>query len=183
MPRGARKFRATYMTAAPYCCRTAAGSSSTGWPRSRTHRTTPRSAPPRPPRRGQAWTSGAHRAWATRRAPALRLLRPRPRRRAPAPTYGCTVTYRVAKRWQGGFHAEITIANTGNTDIVRWTLHWAFARGETVTETWNTMIEQSGADVKASDVAASATIRAGSSQWLRFNATQSQESPARRRSR
>jgi rhamnogalacturonan endolyase len=46
-----------------------------------------------------------------------------------------------------------------------------------VTHTWNTAIEQSGAQVKAADVAASATIPAGGTQWLRFNATQGMESP------
>lgn len=97
--------------------------------------------------------------------------------RTPAPTYGCTVTYRVARRWQGGFHTEVTISNTGNTDIVRWALRWAFTRGETVTDTWNTAIEQSGAHVKAADVAASVTIPADGTQWLRFNATQGRESP------
>ncbi|MFC3895292.1 cellulose binding domain-containing protein [Lentzea rhizosphaerae] len=92
----------------------------------------------------------------------------------PAPTYGCTVTYRVAHRWQNGFHAEVTIANTGNTLVTDWSLRWTFARGERVTDTWNTKIEQSGATVKAG---ASATIPAGGTQWLRFNATQGPESP------
>jgi endonuclease YncB( thermonuclease family) len=96
---------------------------------------------------------------------------------ARAPTYGCTVTYRVARRWQDGFHAEVTIANTGSAPVVRWALRWAFARGETVTDTWNTAVEQSGAEVKATDVAASATIPAGGTQWLRFNATRGPESP------
>ena len=100
--------------------------------------------------------------------------------RTTAPTYGCTVTYRVARRWQNGFHAEVTIANTGNTPVVGWALRWTFTRGETVTDTWNTKIEQSGADVKATDVPASATIPAGGTQWLRFNATQGWESPVPR---
>lgn len=96
---------------------------------------------------------------------------------APAPTYGCTVTYRVARRWQNGFHTEVTIANTGNAPVVHWTLRWTFARGETVTDTWNAAVEQSGAEVEATDVAASATISAGGTQWLRFNATRGPESP------
>lgn len=92
----------------------------------------------------------------------------------PAAAYGCTVTYRVARRWQGGFHAEVTIANTGTTPVAGWALRWTFAREERVTDTWNTKIEQSGANVKAD---ASTTIPAGGTQWLRFNATQGPESP------
>jgi endonuclease YncB( thermonuclease family) len=99
---------------------------------------------------------------------------------APAPTYGCSVTYRVVRRWQGGSHTEVRITNTGNAQIVHWALRWTFTRGETVTDTWNTTVEQSGAEVKATDVAASATIPAGGTQWLRFNATQRLESPVPR---
>lgn len=117
---------------------------------------------------------------ATAPAPPASSATPIPPRTttAPATTYGCTVTYRVARRWQGGFHAEVSIANTGNTDVLHWALRWSFARGETATNTWNTTIEQSGAQVKATDVPASATIPAGGTQWLRFNATQGWDSPA-----
>jgi endonuclease YncB( thermonuclease family) len=95
----------------------------------------------------------------------------------PAPRYGCTVTYRVAKRWQGGFHTEVTIANTGNTAIVGWSLRWAFARGENISDAWNATVEQSGAQVKASELAASASIPAGGTQRFRFNASQGADSP------
>ncbi|MDX2675090.1 cellulose binding domain-containing protein [Streptomyces sp. NY05-11A] len=66
--------------------------------------------------------------------------------------FGCSVSHRVTYRWNGGFHADVTITDTGNVPISGWTLRWSFIRGQMMTNTWNATSRQSGAEVSATDV-------------------------------
>lgn len=101
---------------------------------------------------------------------------PPPAPAAPAPTptaakpvvFGCAASYRVTYRWQGGFNADVTIANTGNAPISGWTLRWRFPSGQVVTKMWNATVAQSGAEVSATNDSNTTTIAAGGSQLIGF---------------
>ena len=77
---------------------------------------------------------------------------------------GCQVTYTVTNQWQGGFGANVDIKNLGDP-INGWTLTFAFASGQTITQIWNGVHTQSGAQVSVTD--------AGYNEALATNATTS----------
>ncbi|RFU38964.1 hypothetical protein DZF91_24915 [Actinomadura logoneensis] len=59
----------------------------------------------------------------------------------------CAVAYAVTGQWPGGFQAQVRITNLGASAVDGWRLRWRFARGERITQIWNGVREQSGADV------------------------------------
>jgi hypothetical protein len=88
----------------------------------------------------------------------------------PKPVNGCSVAYRVTDTWPGGFRTDVTIGNTGNTDVNGWTLKWTFANGQTVSEMWNATPKQTGGDVFATAVSYNQTIRPGETLLMGFTA-------------
>lgn len=86
----------------------------------------------------------------------------------PKPVNGCSVAYRVTHTWPGGFRTDVTIGNTGNTDINGWTLKWTFANGQTVSEMWNATPKQTGGDVFATAVSYNQIIRPGETLLMGF---------------
>jgi Cellulose binding domain/Glycosyl hydrolase family 12/Fibronectin type III domain len=84
----------------------------------------------------------------------------------------CTIDYTISNQWQGGFGAAITIDNTGATALTSWTLTWAFANGQTVTDLWNGTETQSGAKVTVTNLSYNGSIPAGGSySAMGFNGT------------
>ncbi|WP_229812563.1 cellulose-binding domain-containing protein [Lentzea flava] len=86
---------------------------------------------------------------------------------APAPP-PCTVAYRIAGQWPGGFQGGVTIRNTGSSAINGWTLRWSFSDGQTVTQMWNATSSQRGAAVSATNVHYTATIAPGGEVSIGF---------------
>ncbi len=84
---------------------------------------------------------------------------------------GCSVTYKVASQWQGGFQGDVSIRNTAGTAVNGWTLLWAFANGQQVTQMWNATATQSGAQLSARNASWNATIASGASTSLGFTAS------------
>ncbi|GAA4445607.1 carbohydrate-binding domain-containing protein [Phytohabitans houttuyneae] len=76
----------------------------------------------------------------------------------PGTPTACRVTYAITNQWQGGFQADVTIANTGAAAVNGWTLRWAFANGQQITQAWNASHTQSGAQVTATNAAWNGTI-------------------------
>ena len=84
----------------------------------------------------------------------------------------CNVTYTISNQWPGGFSASLAIANTGTTAISNWTLTWAFADGQTITQLWNGAATQSGANVTVTNLSYNGSIPAGGSlTGVGFNGT------------
>jgi glucuronoarabinoxylan endo-1,4-beta-xylanase len=83
----------------------------------------------------------------------------------PATTSGfaCHIVYSIGSQWSGGFGAAITIENTGTAAISNWTLTWAFANGQTITQLWNGNETQSGANVTVTNMSYNGSIPAGGS--------------------
>ncbi|KJK52176.1 hypothetical protein UK23_04395 [Lentzea aerocolonigenes] len=87
---------------------------------------------------------------------------------APKPVTGCSVEYRVTNTWPGGFRTDVTIRNTGTTDVTGWTLVWKFPSGQTVSEMWNATPKQSGPEVSATAMPYNQAIARGESVLMGF---------------
>ena len=84
----------------------------------------------------------------------------------------CTVDYTISPQNNSAFGAAITINNTGTTAWTNWTLTWAFANGQTVSQLWNGIETQSGANVTVSNESYNGSIGAGGSyNGVGFNGT------------
>ncbi|MGB0064474.1 MAG: cellulose binding domain-containing protein [Terracidiphilus sp.] len=84
----------------------------------------------------------------------------------------CLVDYTISNSWPGGFGAAITIKNTGTSAISSWTLTWSFANGQTITQFWDGVESQSGANVTVTNESYNGSIPAGgSATGLGFNGT------------
>jgi len=65
------------------------------------------------------------------------------------PSTSCHVTYTVNSEWTGAFNASITLRNNSINTLYGWTLTWAFADGQTITQSWGSNVTQSGSTVTA----------------------------------
>ena len=89
---------------------------------------------------------------------------------------GCRISYLVPNDWGSGFTAALTITNTGTTAISGWTLAFAFAGNQRITNGWNANWSQpaGSANVTATNLDYNRTIAAGASvSDLGFNASYS----------
>jgi O-glycosyl hydrolase len=86
------------------------------------------------------------------------------------PSGACHVTY-APNQWQGGFTANLTIANTGSSAINGWKLTFTFPGDQQITNAWNGVETQSGENVTITNESYNATIAAGSSTSLGFQGT------------
>jgi hypothetical protein len=85
-------------------------------------------------------------------------------RASPSPSTaaaGCSVTYTRQSEWNGGFVAQVTIANRGGAAINGWALAFTFPGDQTIGNTWNAAVSQSGATVTAPNLAYNRLIAAG----------------------
>ncbi|HKS99318.1 MAG TPA: non-reducing end alpha-L-arabinofuranosidase family hydrolase [Rugosimonospora sp.] len=89
---------------------------------------------------------------------------------------GCRVDYTIASSWQGGFNANVTIANLGDP-ISRWKLTWSFAAGQTVTQLWNGSYAQSGASVTVTNASYNGSIPANGTAAFGLNGSLTGSNP------
>jgi endoglucanase len=83
----------------------------------------------------------------------------------------CSVTYKVASSWNGGFTADVTVHNTGSGSVNGWSLTWTFPADQKITSAWNADATQSGATVTATDLGYNGTIPPGGSTSFGFQGT------------
>jgi uncharacterized repeat protein (TIGR02543 family) len=83
----------------------------------------------------------------------------------------CAVTYSITSQWTPGFGASVTVKNTGATAVNGWTLGWTFANGQTITQLWNGVVTQTGAQVSVKDAGYNSSIPANGSVSFGFNGT------------
>jgi hypothetical protein len=96
---------------------------------------------------------------------------------AGAATAGCSVAYTVSSQWQGGFGANVSITNLGDS-LSSWTLTWSFGPGQTVTQAWNASVTQTGSAVTAKNVSYNGAIPAGGAVSFGFNGSWASGNPA-----
>ncbi|WP_411090200.1 cellulase family glycosylhydrolase [Streptomyces sp. 049-1] len=89
---------------------------------------------------------------------------------AGTPGAACSVGYRVVGEWPGGFQGEIVVRNTGTAAIAPWTLAFAFADGQTITNMWGGTATQNAGAVSVAPASYTATIPAGATVTLGFTA-------------
>jgi len=84
----------------------------------------------------------------------------------------CTVGYTISPQNNSQFGASITIKNGGTTALSTWSLTWSFANGQTVSELWNGIETQSGANVTVNNEPYNGSIAAGATlSGIGFNGT------------
>jgi mannan endo-1,4-beta-mannosidase len=89
------------------------------------------------------------------------------------PGAGCSVNYRVANEWPGGFQGEISIRNTGTAAITGWTLAFTFPNGQTITNMWGGTPTQTGSAVTVAAASYTSTIATNGSVTLGFTGNRS----------
>jgi hypothetical protein len=95
---------------------------------------------------------------------------------AHAASAGCAVNYTISSQWQGGFGANVAITNLGDP-VTSWTLKWAFATGQAVTQAWNATVTQSGTAVTATNMSYNGSIATGGSASFGFNGSWTSSNP------
>ncbi len=96
---------------------------------------------------------------------------------AGAAAAGCSVNYAVSSQWQGGFGANVAITNLGDP-LSSWTLTWSYDAGQTVTQSWNTALTQSGSAVTAKNVSYNGSIATNGTVSFGFNGSWTSSNPA-----
>jgi len=87
---------------------------------------------------------------------------------AQAAAAGCQVAYSVSSQWPGGFGANVSVTNLGDP-VTSWTLTWSFGAGQQVTQAWNAVVTQSGAQVSARNAAWNGNIGTDGNVSFGFN--------------
>jgi endoglucanase len=87
---------------------------------------------------------------------------------ASAASAGCTVTYKIASSWPGGFQGDVTVKNLGDP-LTSWTLGFDFPdAGQKVTQGWSATWSQTGAHVTAANMSWNGLLGANASIGLGF---------------
>jgi endoglucanase len=73
----------------------------------------------------------------------------------------CKIGYSITNQWTPGFQFALTITNNSSTALSSWTLTWAYANGQQVTQLWNGIESQSGANVSVTNESYNGTIGPG----------------------
>jgi len=89
----------------------------------------------------------------------------------PPPSGACRVADSVSA-WNNGMTENITVTNTGTSAVNGWSLAFALASGQNVTNSWNATISPSSGQVTATNVGYNAAIAPGGSVSFGFQATQ-----------
>src|SRR3954451_17772580 len=79
----------------------------------------------------------------------------------------CSVTYTITNQWNTGFQGGVTLKNTGAA-LTAWSLKFAFANGQTVTQGWSGKWSQSGANVTVVNETWNGAVASGGSLDLGF---------------
>jgi lysophospholipase L1-like esterase len=100
---------------------------------------------------------------------------PPPTTTAP-PSGGCTATYTIVNQWPGGYQATVTV--TAGSAVTGWQVGFGLASGQTITQSWNATVSQTGSAVRAVNVSYNGTLAAGTSTTFGFlGATPSTATP------
>jgi hypothetical protein len=93
-------------------------------------------------------------------------------------TGGCTATYRTVNAWNGGFQAEVTIANTGTQALNGWTATWTVPGGVSFTQVWNGRGGISGTTATVRNETYNGNLGPGASTSFGFTASGNSAAPA-----
>src|SRR5690606_18999153 len=74
------------------------------------------------------------------------------------PNGDCTVDYNNINDWGAGFQAQVFITNNSSTPIEGWQLQWTFPSGQQITQLWNGVYSQNGANVTVNNESRNSNI-------------------------
>ncbi|WP_425444596.1 cellulase family glycosylhydrolase [Streptomyces phaeoluteigriseus] len=87
------------------------------------------------------------------------------------PGAACSVGYRVVGQWPGGFQGEIVLRNSGTAPVSGWTLGFAFADGQTVSNMWGGTPTQTGNTVSVAAASYTSAVPVGGTVTIGFIGT------------
>jgi cellulase/cellobiase CelA1 len=96
---------------------------------------------------------------------------PTPSPTSSTPGGGCTATYTTVNQWTGGLQGQVTVTGSGPSAISRWTVTLTLAAGETISQTWNATLTQSGVNATAVNLSWNGSLSPGGSTTFGFLAT------------
>ncbi|MER6423836.1 cellulose binding domain-containing protein [Streptomyces sp. NPDC001137] len=82
----------------------------------------------------------------------------------------CKVAYGT-NVWQGGFTADVTVANSGSSAVDNWKLAFTLPTGQRITSSWSANVSPSSGAVTASGMSYNASIAAGGQVSFGFQGT------------
>ncbi|MCW3843453.1 cellulase family glycosylhydrolase [Micromonospora yasonensis] len=80
---------------------------------------------------------------------------------------GCTASYTIVNSWQGGFQGEVKVT-VGPAAINGWSTAWTFANSQTISQSWNATISNSGSTYTARNMDYNGRLGAGASTTFGF---------------
>ncbi|MFI6762252.1 glycoside hydrolase family 9 protein [Micromonospora sp. NPDC050417] len=92
------------------------------------------------------------------------------------PGGACQVGYST-NDWNSGFTGTVTIRNTGSAAINGWSLVFAYAAGQRVTQSWSATVTQAGTTVTATNLSYNGSLAPGASTSFGFNGTHTGSNP------
>lgn len=94
---------------------------------------------------------------------------------SPPPTSGggsgCSATYSVSSTWQGGFQANVVVANKGSSTLNGWTVHLTLPSGQTISSLWNGVNTGTSGAVTVKNAAYNGTLAGGTSTTFGYTGT------------
>ncbi|WP_053847200.1 cellulose binding domain-containing protein [Streptomyces sp. NRRL B-24085] len=90
----------------------------------------------------------------------------------PSGPSACKVTYGTSV-WQDGFTADVTVTNTGSSQVSGWSLAFTLPSGQRITNAWNARVSPSSGSVTATDAGHNASIAPGSQVSFGFQGSYS----------
>ncbi|MEU2060877.1 cellulose binding domain-containing protein [Streptomyces sp. NPDC013455] len=90
----------------------------------------------------------------------------------PGGSTACKVTY-ATNVWQGGFTADVTVANTGSAPVSGWKLGFTLPSGQRITSAWGATVSPASGAVTAANLAYNGQIPAGGQVSFGFQGTYS----------
>ncbi|MEU5609998.1 lytic polysaccharide monooxygenase [Streptomyces sparsogenes] len=87
------------------------------------------------------------------------------------PTAKCTATQKTISTWNGGYQAEVTVANTGATPISSWMVDWTLPSGQRVDSVWNGKLTATGSSASVTNADWNGSLAAGASTTFGYAAS------------
>ena len=69
----------------------------------------------------------------------------------------------MVSSWSGGYQLQFTVANSGTAAISSWRVGFSFAGTQTIANSWNATVTQSGAAVTATNASYNGSLATGAS--------------------
>ncbi|MEO3809968.1 lytic polysaccharide monooxygenase [Sphaerisporangium sp. B11E5] len=91
---------------------------------------------------------------------------------------GCSATFRTVSTWSGGYQAEVTVRNTGNSGISSWTAGWSLNSGTTINSLWNGSYTLNGGSISVKNAAHNGSLGANATTTFGYVAQGSPGTPS-----